>query len=162
MKSTEKEKKAGKIIISGGGLVGTLLSIFLAKGGYPSTIYEKRPDMRKTNLAAGRSINLALSDRGWKALKSAGIAKDILRFALPMRGRMIHKQGEPLAFQPYGKKDQAIYSVSRSGLNMSLLSLAEKSGVKIRFGQGVRSVEMEKNKLIMENGVDVKYDLLFG
>src|SRR5688500_18730005 len=101
-----------EVVINGAGLVGSLLSIFLSKRGYKVTILERRPDMRKEAISAGRSINLALSDRGWKAIKRVGIADEIRKVAIPMYGRMIHDVKGNLNFLPYGEKDQAIYSVS--------------------------------------------------
>ena len=106
------------ITILGAGLVGSLLSIYLAKRGYNVNIYERRPDMRKTKIAAGKSINLALSDRGWKGLEGVGIADEIRKIAIPMYGRAIHHKDGSTAYQPYGKDKQAIYSVSRAEINM--------------------------------------------
>src|SRR3954470_11962009 len=98
-----------KVTIVGAGLVGSLLSIYLAKKGYQVKIFERRPDMRKTQIQAGRSINLALSDRGWKGLEGVGIAEDIRKIGIPMYGRFIHHRDGSTAYQPYGKDNQAIY-----------------------------------------------------
>src|ERR1700745_28231 len=123
-----------KINIVGAGLVGSLLSIYLAKRGHSVNIYERRPDMRKAKISAGKSINLALSDRGWRGLEGVGIADEIKKIAIPMYGRFIHHKDGSSAFQPYGKKDQAINSVSRADINMKLMDLAEQhSGVKLFF-----------------------------
>ena len=113
------------VTLVGAGLVGSLLSIYLAKKGYNINIYERRPDMRKSDLIAGRSINLALSDRGWKGLEGVGIADEIKKIAIPMYGRFIHHKDGSTAYQPYGKDNQAIYSVSRAEINMRLMDLAE-------------------------------------
>ncbi|HRD40941.1 MAG TPA: FAD-dependent monooxygenase, partial [Bacteroidia bacterium] len=122
--------------IIGAGLVGSLLSIYLAKKGYKVNIYERRPDMRKTKMSAGKSINLALSDRGWRGLEGVGIADEVRKIAIPMYGRFIHNRDGSTAFQPYGKKEQAIYSVSRAEINMKLMDLAEReAGVKIHFNE---------------------------
>ncbi|MBM3400398.1 MAG: FAD-dependent monooxygenase [Bacteroidetes bacterium] len=116
---------AEKITLVGGGLSGGLLSVFLARKGYEVHVYERRPDMRQGNYQGGRSINLALSTRGIRGLEKAGIAKDIMEIAIPMTGRMMHDRAGNLAYQPYGKDGQAIYSVSRGALNIRLLQLAD-------------------------------------
>lgn len=154
--------------IIGAGLVGSLLSIYLAKKGYKVNIYERRPDMRKIKMSAGKSINLALSDRGWRGLEGVGIADDVRKIAIPMYGRFIHNRDGSTAFQPYGKKEQAIYSVSRAEINMKLMDLAEReAGVKIHFNErctGVDKMKMEASFLNEENkNVTVsKSDLMFG
>ena len=101
------------ISLIGSGLVGSLLAIILAKRNHRVNIYERRPDMRKNTGVAGRSINLALSDRGWKALDAVGIGDEIRKIAIPMYGRYIHNMDGSTAYQAYGKENQAIYSVSR-------------------------------------------------
>jgi len=154
--------------IIGAGLVGSLLSIYLAKKGYKVNIFERRPDMRKINMSAGKSINLALSDRGWRGLEGVGIADDVRKIAIPMYGRFIHNRDGSTAFQPYGKKEQAIYSVSRAEINMKLMDLAEReSGVKIHFNErctGVDKVKMEASFVNEENkkATVTTSDLMFG
>ncbi|HNL83350.1 MAG TPA: FAD-dependent monooxygenase, partial [Chitinophagaceae bacterium] len=118
------------ITIAGAGLVGSLLGIYLAKRGYSVSIYERRSDMRKESLSAGRSINLALSDRGLLALKKVGLEDEIKKISIPMHGRYIHNADGSTAFQPYGKEGQFINSVSRATLNIKLMELAEQEGVK--------------------------------
>src|SRR6187401_1894190 len=120
------EQNSDKIIILGAGLVGSLLSIYLSKRGYQVEIHERRADMRKESMSAGRSINLALSDRGWKGLKGAGIEEEIRKVAIPMNGRVIHNLSGQMAFQPYGEKGQAIYATSRGLLNCVMMDEAEK------------------------------------
>ncbi len=131
------------ITIAGAGLVGSLLGTMLAKRGYAVEIFERRPDMRTAQISAGRSINLAMSDRGLRALEIAGLADDIRKIAIPMRGRMIHHENGTTVFQPYGVGDQAINSVSRGDLNKELMTLAEKHGVKIHFN--ARCVDVDLN-----------------
>jgi kynurenine 3-monooxygenase len=135
------EKK--EVAIIGAGLVGSLLSIYLSKRGYTVTVYERRADMRKENMVAGRSINLALSDRGIKALDGT------------------------TAFQPYGKEGQFINSVSRGELNCKLMDLAEQNGVQIVFNQKCESIDWKKNELILQNSANAQlstfnFQLLFG
>jgi kynurenine 3-monooxygenase len=155
------------ICIAGAGLVGSLLSIYLAKRGHRVTIYERRPDMRRTRLAAGRSINLALSDRGWRGLEGVGVADDIRSIAIPMYGRYIHHRDGSHAYQPYGKEGQAIYSVSRAEINMKLMDLAEKeAGVNIKFNHRCLNVQRGSVKADFEDEsgkqVSINPDLLFG
>jgi kynurenine 3-monooxygenase len=147
--------------------VGSLLSIYLAKRGYKINIYERRSDMRKTKMSAGKSINLALSDRGWRGLEGVGIADEIRKIAIPMYGRQIHNRDGSVAFQPYGKKEQAIYSVSRAEINMKLMDLAEDAGIKIHFNERCTSVDRKTLTAHFENEETKKHstatsDLLFG
>ena len=145
-----KEKKA---VIVGAGLVGSLWAIFLARRGYEVAVYERRPDMRQLGYLGGRSINLAMSRRGWKALERAGLRERIEPHAIPMNGRMIHSPEGELAFQPYGKEGQAIYSVSRGGLNLALLeAAAEFPNVQLHFDQICRRVDVDANAIVFEDG----------
>ena len=138
--------------IIGAGLVGSLLSIYLAKRGYKVTVYERRPDLRTNRISAGRSINLALSDRGWRGLHGVGISDEIKKVAIPMKGRMIHAADEKLTYQPYGKEGQAIYSVSRGGLNCVLMDLAEKNGVKFIYNERCTHIDLKNSVVDFENG----------
>ncbi len=115
-----------KINIIGGGLAGSLMGVYLAKKGFDVHLFERRPDMRNEKILAGRSINLALSTRGVKALEKVGLAKEILDDGIPMYGRMMHSIDGTLSYQPYGKEGEAIYSVSRGRLNIKLLELADE------------------------------------
>lgn len=157
---------ARHITILGAGLVGSLLSIILKKRGHEVTIYERRPDMRGVNMSAGKSINLAMSARGWRALDLAGLRKDIEDIAIPMYGRYLHQADGSSAFQQYGTNNEAIYSVSRGELNRRLMTLAEQNGVKINFEHRCNKVEVTTNRLHFEqlNGTTttVDADLLFG
>lgn len=127
--------KHDKILIIGAGLCGSLLALRLAQRGYQVTLVEKRPDLRRARLDAGRSINLALSDRGLAALKMAGMDEKALAISIPMRGRMIHQQGRDSFFSPYsGNPDTAINSISRPGLNALLLDALEPmNNVSLHF-----------------------------
>jgi len=153
--------------IIGAGLVGSLVSIYLAKRGYKINMYERRSDMRKTKMSAGKSINLALSDRGWRGLEGVGIAEEVRKIAIPMYGRQIHNKDGSTVFQPYGKKEQAIYSVSRAEINMKLMDLAEKAGIQIHFNERCTQVDRKTLTAHFENEETKKQstatsDLLFG
>jgi kynurenine 3-monooxygenase len=139
------------IAIAGAGLVGSLLSILLAKKGHNVSIYERRPDMRKNTMGGGRSINLALSERGWEALERAGVAEEVRKEAIPMTGRLMHGIDGTTTYQPYGLNDQAIYSVSRGGLNALLMNLAEREGVSIHFNAKVNHVDLDQAAMTVEH-----------
>ena len=107
-------------------MVGSLEAIYLAKRGFEVEVFERRPDMRTVELAAGRSINLALSERGWNALKKVNVDKEVEKMAIPMHKRVMHAVDGTLTDQSYGQEGEAIYSVSRGGLNQLLLKLASQ------------------------------------
>ena len=156
-KMEEKSSVMSKnITIVGAGLVGSLLSIYLAKRGYTVSIYERRPDLRKNRISAGRSINLALSDRGWRGLEGVGIGDEIREVAIAMKGRMIHALDGKLSFQPYGKEGQAIYSVSRGGLNCVLMDLAEKQGVQLFYNERCTNIDIKTATAHFENDTTQK------
>lgn len=115
-----------KVTLVGGGLAGSLMSIYLAKRGYEVYIYERRGDMRSGKYEGGRSINLALSTRGLRGLAKVGLDQEVLDISIPMSGRMMHSVSGDLKYQPYGQEGQAIYSVSRGQLNIKLLQLADQ------------------------------------
>ncbi len=143
-----KEKRA---LVVGAGLVGALWAIFLAKRGYNVSVYEQRGDMRQAGYSGGRSINLAMSDRGWKAVEKAGIKEKLASVAIPMYGRMMHPVSGELVFQPYGKENQAIYSVSRGGLNLELLNIAASfPNVELHFDQKCRRFEPSEGAVWFE------------
>jgi len=138
------------VTIAGAGLVGSLAAIYLAKRNYKVTILERRGDMRTSNADRGRSINLALSNRGLVALEEVGLADVIRKNAIPMKGRMMHDVTGNLSFLPYGKEGQFINSISRGELNKLLMTEAEKSGVKIEFNHKLENID------------DIKFDMLIG
>jgi len=154
------------IAISGAGLVGSLLAIYLAKRGYKITVFERRGDMRKSGYEGGRSINLALSNRGIRALDEVGLAEEMKSVAIPMHGRMMHDMQGNLSSQPYGKQGQFINSVSRSALNIVLMNKAELLGVEFRFEQRLTKVDLEKTTLTTAGsqhaGIEHKFDLIIG
>jgi kynurenine 3-monooxygenase len=154
-----------EITIIGAGLVGSLLSIYLSKRGYKVAIYERRPNMRAEKISAGRSINLALSDRGIKALEEVGIMDEIKKISIPMHGRYLHQPDGGTAFQPYGKEGQFINSVSRGELNKMMMDLAEKQGVQIYFNYRCERIDWKKRAIIFEKDGQqstVNFQLLFG
>ena len=154
------------ITIIGAGLVGSLLAIILSKRGYKVKIFERRGDMRNENIAAGRSINLALSDRGIKALEEVGIMSDIRKICIPMNGRFIHNADGHSTFQPYGKEGQFINSVSRGELNKQLMTLAEAQGAEIYFHHKCEAIDWSAGMVTFETKeaklVSQKADLIFG
>lgn len=137
------------VTLIGAGLAGPLLAIYLARRGFAVEVYERRPDFRQVALRAGRSINLALSVRGFHALAEVGISDSIMKIAVPMRGRMMHAVSGELTFQPYGKDEtEVIYSVSRANLNLTLVNEAEKFGnVTFHFAQRCLGMDFKKSEL---------------
>ncbi|MBI1306610.1 MAG: NAD(P)-binding protein [Bacteroidetes bacterium] len=150
-----------KITVVGGGLAGSLMAVYFAKRGFEVHVYESRPDMRRADISAGRSINLALSVRGLKALEKVGLKDRILEKAIPMNGRMMHSESGDLAYQPYGVEGQHINSVSRGGLNIQLLELADENpDVHLHFNHRCLDVDL-KNAIATfkdENGNKVTVD----
>ncbi|MEW6981903.1 FAD-dependent oxidoreductase [Colwelliaceae bacterium 6471] len=141
------------ITLAGGGLVGSLLSLILARKGYQVEVFESRPDMRKEDISAGRSINLALANRGIKPLDDLGLMPKINEMLIPMRGRMVHIEGEQDNFQAYGQQaDDVIYSISRGQLNSFLMTEAENTGlVNFHFNHKITHVDFENNQFTLEH-----------
>lgn len=141
------------ILIIGAGLCGSLLSLRLGQRGYNVNVYEMRPDLRKTDISAGRSINLAFSDRGNKAMKLVGIEKQVEALCIPMNGRMIHdKEGNTFLSNYSGRDHEYINSISRGGLNALLLDEAEKhENVTIHFNKKCKSVDFENTTALFED-----------
>lgn len=142
-----------KITIVGAGLAGSLLAIYLAKKGFEVDLYERRPDLRKFDAGAGKSINLALSARGIYALNEVGLYEEIKKIAIPMYGRMIHSADGNTLLQLYGKDNtEFINAVSRAELNKKLYDLAEQfRGVKIFFSHRCTGINLESNELFFHN-----------
>ncbi|MGH8495142.1 MAG: FAD-dependent oxidoreductase, partial [Gammaproteobacteria bacterium] len=146
--------KARQIVtIIGAGLAGSLLAIMLARRGFGVRVYERRPDMRQKDIPAGRSINLALAERGIEALKAAGVFELIKPLLISMRGRMLHDPDGGLSFQPYGQAEsEVIYSVSRRDLNRRLMNVAERDlGVAFYFGQRCTNADFDAGLLEMQD-----------
>ncbi len=141
-------QKAKKITLIGAGLTGPLLALGLARRGFNVEIYERRPDMRRVRMSAGRSINLALSTRGIHALKEAGLWQDMQKIIIPMKGRMMHSPSSDLTFQPYGKDEsEVINSISRAELGLAVIRAAEAQGVKICFQQRCTGINLKSGLL---------------
>ncbi len=136
---------ARRFVIVGGGLGGALLATHLGQAGHEVELYERRPDPRTGRASQGRSINLAISTRGIHALEKAGLAGEVLRSSVAMKGRMIHGPRGTLSYQPYGtREDQAIHSVSRADLNRILIEAARAiPGVRVVFGKRCTGVDLE-------------------
>ncbi|MEZ4939003.1 MAG: NAD(P)/FAD-dependent oxidoreductase [Crocinitomicaceae bacterium] len=153
--------------VVGAGLVGSLWAVYLSKAGYKVKIFEQRSDLRKADISAGKSINLALSARGWKAFKTVGVEKEIEPIAIPMTGRIMHDLEGNLTYQPYGKEGQAIYSVSRAGINCKMMDIAEKYGdAEIYYNEKCTGADLENGIVYLENTEtgekkEVKSDVVF-
>ena len=141
------------ILIIGAGLCGSLLALRLGQRGYNVTVYEMRPDLRTTDISAGRSINLAFSDRGNKAMKLVGIEDKVKELCIPMNGRMIHdKDGNTFLSNYSGREHEYINSISRGGLNALLLDEAEKhDNVTIHFNKKCKSVDFENTTALFKD-----------
>lgn len=142
-----------KVIIIGAGLAGSLLAIYLAKRDFAVEVYEARPDMRASEISAGRSINLALSDRGIAALKEVGMDEYMLREAIPMLGRNIHPVEGETRLLPYsGREGEYINSVSRAGLNIALMNEAEGyENVRFFFDRKCAGFDCKTGEAVVEN-----------
>ncbi|MEM7093351.1 MAG: NAD(P)/FAD-dependent oxidoreductase [Actinomycetota bacterium] len=152
-------------VIVGAGQAGALLAIYLARQGHHVTVYESRPDLRRVDIDAGRSINLALATRGIVPLIDVGVIERVDAITIPMRGRMVHAVGDPTPdLQPYGSKPhEVIHSVSRSDLNAILLDAAEATGrVDIVFDATVDSVDLETRTIRFRDGTSAKFGVVFG
>lgn len=133
-------------VVVGAGLGGSLLACYLADMGHRVHVFERRPDPREKGFLGGRSINLALSTRGITGLKGVGLDQAVLEDSIPMRGRMLHDPDGEVVYQPYSKNPtDAINSVSRAGLNITLLNAATKrDNIEMRFGCRCLDVDLEK------------------
>ncbi len=155
------------VTIIGAGLVGSLWAVYLSRAGYKVTIFERREDIRKAEISAGKSINLALSVRGWKALDAVGVGDEVRKIAIPMYGRIMHDVKGELTYQPYGKEGQAIYSVSRGKINATMMDIAEKEGqAVIHYNHECTGVDFDKTVAYLKNSLtgeelEVQSDLIF-
>jgi kynurenine 3-monooxygenase len=153
--------------VAGGGPVGSLLAILLARHGYRVGLYEGRPDSRVTNIYQGKSINIALSDRGWRSLEQIGISADAKAHAIPMFHRAIHGADGKLSELPYGGAEDAIWSVSRGGINEQLLDIADaQPNVDAHFEHRLVDVDFDTASAVFRirdgREITVQADYLFG
>lgn len=158
-----------KITIIGAGLVGSLMSIYLGQRGYQVTVFEKLPDIRKEKIPAGRSINMALANRGIRPLQQVGIMEKVEKLLIPMKGRMLHDVDGHLQFQSYGQKpEEVIYSVSRAGLVCLLRDEAEATGnVTFNFKHKLESIDFDTDTAVLHNHANNQFlehtfDILLG
>ena len=154
--------------IIGSGLVGSLWAVYLTKAGYKVKIFERRTDMRKATISAGKSINLAMSYRGWKALDEMQIGDEIRKISIPMFGRTMHALDGNKTYQPYGINDQAIFSVSRGEINCKLMDIAERTGnADISFSEECIGADLQNGIVHLKNTAtgkisEHKSDVVFG
>jgi len=136
---------ATKFVLIGSGLAGGLLAAYLGRRGYDVDLYERRADPREGNIVGGRSINLALSTRGIYALEQLGIADEVLRHAIPMRGRMIHDKSGALHFSPYDRDpNKFINSIGRAALNTTVIEAAQRyQNVRVHFNHRCIDVDFD-------------------
>src|SRR5436853_3699695 len=134
---------SGKFVLIGSGLAGGLLAAYLGRRGYEVELYERRADPRAGNFVGGRSINLALSTRGIYALEQLGIAGEVMRHAIPMRGRMIHDKSGDLHFSPYDRDPkECINSIGRGALNTVVIEAAQRyPNVRVLFNHRCLDVD---------------------
>lgn len=139
------------VAIVGGGLVGALTAVYAAQRGWKVSVFESRKDLRREDIAGGRSINLAMSCRALSALEGAKIASLVADCMIPMNGRMIHGANAALLSQPYGKPGECIYSVDRKQLNEQLLSAAEAfPTVNLNFETSVKEHLLDERRLVVQ------------
>jgi kynurenine 3-monooxygenase len=150
------------IAIAGAGPVGCLLSIYLARRGYRVTVLEKRSDIRTTSDDERRSINLALSNRGIRALRESGLESFWANICVPMNGRMMHNLAGETSFLPYGRTGQYINSIPRDALNSVLIDAAEKAGVRFRFQSRVATMNEQPLELMLESNEKLGCDIAIG
>lgn len=155
-----------KIAVVGSGLVGTLLAIYLKKLGHTVHVYDRSIDIRNVEFS-GRSINLVMSNRGWKAMKDVGLEDEIRKIGIPVDKRAIHTQDDKLKYQYYGKEGEAIFSLSRGVLNRRMIDLAEDAGVEFFFEHKIWDVTLSDATLHIgetERGEwsELQYDKVFG
>jgi kynurenine 3-monooxygenase len=154
-----------QIGIIGGGLVGSLMSLYLAARGYQVVVFERRQDPRIHKIDGGRSINLALSRRGIRALEEVGLGHVLQQTAIPMTGRMMHDVQGNLTFQPYGKEGQFINSVSRTELNKLLIDAAESRGIQFLFDHRCVQIDTSQSVLTLQSAgstFNKKLDAIIG
>ena len=156
-----------EVTIVGAGLVGSLCSLFMTNRGYNVNVFERRNDLRSEIISAGKSINLALSTRGWTALKEAGVESEVKKIAIPVYKRVMHDIKGNLTDQPYGNEGQCIFSVSRVLMNLLMMNLAENNGANLFFNEKCIDVDFNNTQVKFENTLtkkhtNVKSDFIIG
>jgi len=153
-----------KIHVVGGGLVGTLTALYLGKEGFEVELYERRPDMRRTDISAGRSINLVITDRGLRAVDRVGLKEKILEITIPMKGRMLHDIHGETTYVPYGQNEnEVINSISRGELNKLLLDAAEAHPkINVHFEHRCTDYDFETSTIFFDNGKKVEARVTLG
>ncbi len=154
------------IAVVGSGLVGVVLALMLKKQGYHVVVYDKSCDIRTLDFK-GRSINLALSDRGWRILTKIGIADQVKEIGIPMYQRAIHTLESDVKYQPYSINGDAIWAISRGDLNKHLITIAEEAGIVFQFETPIWDIDLEKGVLYTakEESMQwstIKHDLIIG
>jgi len=151
------------LTLVGAGLAGSLLAILLSRRGWEVDVYERRGDPRIKGYESGRSINLALAERGRHALRAAGVEEEVMRQAVMMRGRMIHGLDGSLQLQRYGRDDsEVIWSVHRADLNITLLEAAERAGARIHFHRRLHTVDFDAGYArLIDDRDDQPHDIRF-
>jgi kynurenine 3-monooxygenase len=158
----------GPVTIAGAGLAGALLATLLARQGWKVEVFEKRPDPRVRAYEGGRSINLALAERGLHALRQAGLQDVVMAQAVMMRGRMVHAADGGTQLLRYGRDDsEVIWSVHRGRLNLALLEAAEAAGASIHFDARLDGVDFEARRLRLvddheRSARELDFDVLIG
>jgi len=136
---------APRLAIVGAGLAGLTLATLLARRGLDVVTLERhaRPAQAGED---GRSINLALSFRGLRALDRIGLGRAVASVVVPMRGRMVHAGGRA-AFQSYDLTgDRTIFSVRRADL-LALLYDTARTCSEVRLGADCTAVDVETGAL---------------
>ena len=139
------------VTIVGAGLAGSLCALYLLKRGYKVVVYERRKDLRSEIITAGKSINLALSERGWTALKKVGADKEIIKIAIPMYKRVMHDINGELTEQYYGNKESSNLFCIKSPIKCCMMRLAEENGAKLYFNEKCIDIDFKKSKVILKH-----------
>jgi len=146
-------RRGQPVTVIGAGMAGSLLGILLARRGFMVDLFERRPDPRQVGYEGGRSINLALAERGLEALRIAGLEQAVMQQAIMMRGRMVHVPGTTPQLQRYGRDDsEVIWSVHRGRLNLLMLDAAEQAGARIHFESALHEVDWSARRIHLLNG----------
>ena len=150
--------------VVGSGLVGSLTALYLDKEEFKVELYERRPDMRRADISAGRSINLVITDRGLKAVEQVGLKDKILDITIPMKGRMLHDLEGNTTFVPYGQNEnEVIHSISRGLLNCLLMDAVDDNpDVNLHFEHRCSDYDIDNSTITFENGKQVKSEVTIG